>query len=204
MTELDLNNLPNHIAIIMDGNGRWAKSKMLPRAVGHKNGVKTVRLITEICSKLNIKYLTLYTLSIENFSRPESEINNLMNLLSSSIKAEVHKMKDNNIKFNIFGFKDKLPKEVNSQLEYAILETQNNTGLNLNLALAYSSRYEIVEAVKNISKDILDEKINIIDIDEKIVNNYLLTKDTPDPDLLIRTGGEDRLSKFFIMAKCVY
>ncbi len=198
MTKLDSNNLPNHIAIIMDGNGRWAKSKMLPRAIGHKNGVKTVRLITELCSKMNIKHLTLYTLSIENFSRPKSEINNLMKLLSSSIRSEVNKMKDNNIKFNIFGFQDKLTAEVNSELDYAILETKNNTGLCLNLALAYSSRYEIVNAIKNISQDILDKKTNISDIDENKVNDYLLTNGTPDPDLLIRTGGEDRLSNFLL------
>ena len=182
----------------MDGNGRWAKSKMLPRAIGHKNGVKTVRLITELCSKMNIKHLTLYTLSIENFNRPKSEINNLMKLLSSSIRSEVHKMKDNNIKFNIFGFQDKLTPEVNSELDYAILETKNNSGLCLNLALAYSSRYEIVNAIKNISQDILDKKTNISDIDENKVNDYLLTKGTPDPDLLIRTGGEDRLSNFLL------
>tara|TARA_X000001036_G_scaffold399862_1_gene403816 strand:- start:1866 stop:2588 length:723 start_codon:yes stop_codon:yes gene_type:complete len=198
LTKLDSNNLPNHIAIIMDGNGRWAKSKMLPRAIGHKNGVKTVRLITELCSKMNIKHLTLYTLSIENFNRPKSEINNLMKLLSSSIRSEVHKMKDNNIKFNIFGFQDKLTPEVNSELDYAILETKNNSGLCLNLALAYSSRYEIVNAIKNISQDILDKKTNINDIDENKVNDYLLTKGTPDPDLLIRTGGEDRLSNFLL------
>ncbi len=198
MTKLDSNNLPNHIAIIMDGNGRWAKSKMLPRAIGHKNGVKTVRLITELCSKMNIKHLTLYTLSIENFNRPKSEINNLMKLLSSSIRSEVNKMKDNNIKFNIFGFQDKLTPEVNSELDYAILETKNNSGLCLNLALAYSSRYEIVNAIKNISQDILDKKTNIHDIDENKVNDYLLTKGTPDPDLLIRTGGEDRLSNFLL------
>ena len=198
MTKLGSNNLPNHIAIIMDGNGRWAKSKMLPRAIGHKNGVKTVRLITELCSKMNIKHLTLYTLSIENFNRPKSEINNLMKLLSSSIRSEVDKMKDNNIKFNIFGFQDKLTPEVNSELDYAILETKNNSGLCLNLALAYSSRYEIVNAIKNISQDILDKKTNINDIDENKVNDYLLTKGTPDPDLLIRTGGEDRLSNFLL------
>ncbi|OUT37965.1 MAG: di-trans,poly-cis-decaprenylcistransferase [bacterium TMED6] len=147
---------------------------------------------------MNIKHLTLYTLSIENFNRPKSEINNLMKLLSSSIRSEVHKMKDNNIKFNIFGFQDKLTPEVNSELDYAILETKNNSGLCLNLALAYSSRYEIVNAIKNISQDILDKKTNINDIDENKVNDYLLTKGTPDPDLLIRTGGEDRLSNFLL------
>ena len=135
MSNIDLNNMPNHIAIIMDGNGRWAKSKNLPRSIGHKNGVKSVRLISEECSKLKIKYLTLYTLSIENFKRPKSELNNLLSLLSITIKSEVSKMKKNNIKFNIFGFRDFLPEKINEQINYAISETKNNDGLNLNLAL---------------------------------------------------------------------
>jgi undecaprenyl diphosphate synthase len=198
LEKLNLDKLPNHIAIIMDGNGRWAKSKMLPRSIGHKNGVNSVRLISKACSKLNIQHLTLYTLSLENFNRPKLELNNLMTLLSSSIKSEINDMKDNNIKFNIFGFRDKLPKNVNKQLDFAISETKNNTGLKLNLALAYSSRYELTNAVKNISQDILDKKISIKSIDEEKVSQYLLTKDTPDPDLLIRTGGADRLSNFLL------
>ena len=198
MTNLNLNKLPTHIAIIMDGNGRWAKSKMLPRSIGHKNGVKSVRLISELCSNLKIKHLTLYTLSLENFNRPESELNNLMTLLASTIKSEVTKMKKNNIKFNVFGFREKLPKNINHQLDFAIKETRNNDGLNLNLALAYSSRYELTNAVINISKDILGNKISINDINEEIVSSYLLTKDVPDPELLIRTGGSDRLSNFLL------
>jgi len=198
LTKLNLNKLPTHIAIIMDGNGRWAKSKMLPRSIGHKNGVKSVRLISELCSNLKIKHLTLYTLSLENFNRPESELNNLMTLLASTIKSEVTKMKKNNIKFNVFGFREKLPKNINHQLDFAIKETRNNDGLNLNLALAYSSRYELTNAVINISKDILGNKISINDINEEIVSSYLLTKDVPDPELLIRTGGSDRLSNFLL------
>ena len=198
MTKLNLNKLPTHIAIIMDGNGRWAKSKMLPRSIGHKNGVKSVRLISELCSNLKIKHLTLYTLSLENFNRPESELNNLMTLLASTIKSEVTKMKKNNIKFNVFGFREKLPKNINHQLDFAIKETSNNDGLNLNLALAYSSRYELTNAVINISKDILDDKMSTDDINEETVNEYLLTKDVPDPELLIRTGGSERLSNFLL------
>ena len=149
MLKIDLNNMPKHIAIIMDGNGRWAKSRNFPRSIGHKNGVKSVRVISEECSKLKINHLTLYTLSIENFNRPKSELNNLLSLLSITIKSEVAKMKKNNIKFNIFGFRDLLPEKISNQLDYAISETKNNDGLNLNLALAYSSRYEIKCLKKN-------------------------------------------------------
>tara|TARA_Y100001936_G_C16047767_1_gene655775 strand:- start:840 stop:1562 length:723 start_codon:yes stop_codon:yes gene_type:complete len=198
VSKIDLNNIPKHIAIIMDGNGRWAKAKSLPRSIGHKNGVKSVREISEACSKLKIKYLTLYTLSIENFKRPKSELDNLLSLLSLTIKAEVAKMKKNNIKFNIFGFRDFLPEKINKQLNYAIEETKNNDGLNLNLALAYSSRHEILKAAENLALDLLEKKITIKDLDEKKIDNYLLTKGTPDPDLLIRTGGTHRLSNFLL------
>ena len=203
MSNIDLNNMPNHIAIIMDGNGRWAKSKNLPRSIGHKNGVKSVRLISEECSKLKIKYLTLYTLSIENFKRPKSELNNLLSLLSITIKSEVSKMKKNNIKFNIFGFRDFLPEKINEQISYAISETKNNDGLNLNLALAYSSRYEILKGCEKLAKDLLNQKIKYDELLEENINDYLLTKDTPDPDLLIRTGGTHRLSNFLLW-QCAY
>ena len=203
MPNIDLNNMPNHIAIIMDGNGRWAKSKNLPRSIGHKNGVKSVRLISEECSKLKIKYLTLYTLSIENFKRPKSELNNLLSLLSITIKSEVSKMKKNNIKFNIFGFRDFLPEKINEQISYAISETKNNDGLNLNLALAYSSRYEILKGCEKLAKDLLNQKIKYDELLEENINDYLLTKDTPDPDLLIRTGGTHRLSNFLLW-QCAY
>ena len=203
MSNIDINNIPKHIAIIMDGNGRWAKSKNLPRSIGHKNGVKSVRLISEECSKLKIKYLTLYTLSIENFKRPKSELNNLLSLLSITIKSEVSKMKKNNIKFNIFGFRDLLPEKINEQLNYAVSETKSNDGLNLNLALAYSSRYEILKGCEKLAKDLLDQKIQFDELSEKNINDYLLTKDTPDPDLLIRTGGTHRLSNFLLW-QCAY
>ena len=144
---MKLNNIPKHIAIIMDGNGRLAKSKKLPRAIGHKNGVKSVQVISELCSKLKVEYLTLYTLSLENFSRPQLELKSLMALLSSTIKSEISKMKENNIKFNVIGFRDKLPQKINAQLDFAISETKNNDGLNLNLALAYGSRSELIHAI---------------------------------------------------------
>ena len=190
--------MPNHIAIIMDGNGRWAKSKMLPRSIGHKNGVKSVQKISEICSEIKIKYLTLYTLSLENFERPKSELNSLMSLLSLTIKSEISKMKDNNIKFGVIGFRDKLSDKINDELDIAIIETKNNTGLNLNLALAYGSRSEIVNMVKLISAKILDKKLTVNNIDEETVSQFLLTKNIPEPDLLIRTGGDSRLSNFLL------
>ena len=198
-----INKKPNHIAIIMDGNGRWAKSKNFPRSIGHKHGVKSVQIISETCANLNIKYLTLYTLSLENLSRPKLELKNLMTLLSSTIKSEIKKMKDNNIKFNVFGFRNKLSKRLNDQLDYAILETKNNTGLNLNLALAYSSRQELTNSIKNINSDILNNSLKIEDINEEKLNSYLFTHNIPDPDLLIRTGGENRLSNFLLW-QCAY
>ena len=182
----------------MDGNGRWAKLKMLPRSVGHKNGVKSVQVISEACSKLKINHLTLYTLSLENFDRPKSELNSLMSLLSFSIKSEINKMKTNNIKFNIIGFRDKLSDKINKELDFAISETKNNNGLNLNLALAYGSRHEIINMVQLISQEALNHKINISDINEDKIDQYLLTKNIPDPDLLIRTGGNNRLSNFLL------
>ncbi len=203
MLKIDLNNMPQHIAIIMDGNGRWAKSRNLPRTLGHKNGVKSVKLISEKCSELKINHLTLYTLSIENFNRPKSELDNLLSLLSITIKSEVSKMKKNNIKFNIFGFRNLLPEKINNQLEYAISETKNNDGLNLNLALAYSSRYEILNASKKIAKDLSNEIITDNDLNENKMNKYMLTHKVPDPDLLIRTGGTHRLSNFLLW-QCAY
>ena len=196
--KIDKDNLPNHIAIIMDGNGRWAKEKNMPRAIGHKNGVKSALDISKLCANFGIKYLTLYTLSLENLSRPKLEINSLMTLLSSSIKNELEKMKSNNIQFNVIGMRDKLSKKINNQLDFAISETSHNKGLKLSLALAYSSREEIINCVKLITKKVVDKKININDINTNIINNHLLTYNIPDPDLLIRTGSENRLSNFLL------
>ena len=197
-SSIDFKNIPTHIAIIMDGNGRWAKSKNLPRAVGHKHGVKSVQAISSLCAKLKIEYLTLYTLSLENFSRPKLELQSLMSLLSSTIKSEVKKMKDNNIRFNVIGFRDKLPSKINQELDTAIFETKTNNGLKLNLALAYSSRAELIESIGRLVDKIKDNQLSIDDINETMINENLLTKDIPDPDLLIRTGGENRLSNFLL------
>ena len=196
--KIDKDSLPNHVAIIMDGNGRWAKEKNMPRAIGHKNGVKSALAISKLCDNFGIKYLTLYTLSLENLSRPKLEINSLMTLLSSSIKNELEKMKSNNIQFNVIGIRDKLSKKINNQLDFAISETSHNKGLKLSLALAYSSREEIINCVKLITKKVVDKKININDINTNIINNHLLTYNIPDPDLLIRTGSENRLSNFLL------
>ena len=195
---IDKDKLPNHIAIIMDGNGRWAKEKNMPRVVGHKNGVKSALSISELCAKLGIKYLTLYTLSLENLSRPKLELSSLMLLLSNSIKNELEKMKSNNVQFNVIGARDKLSKKINNQLDFAISETNNNNGLKLSLALAYSSREEIINCVKLISKKVTEKKININDINCDVINNHLFTHNIPDPDLLIRTGSENRLSNFLL------
>ncbi|MAR15229.1 MAG: di-trans,poly-cis-decaprenylcistransferase [Candidatus Marinimicrobia bacterium] len=195
---IDKDKLPNHIAIIMDGNGRWANEKNMPRAVGHKNGVKSALSISELCAKFGIQYLTLYTLSLENLSRPKLEVGSLMMLLSNSIKNELEKMKSNNVQFNIIGARDKLSKKINNQLDFAISETSKNDGLKLSLALAYSSREEIINCVKLISKEVVDQKININDINCEVINNHLFTYNIPDPDLLIRTGSENRLSNFLL------
>ena len=195
---IDKDKLPNHIAIIMDGNGRWAKEKNMPRAIGHKNGVKSALSISELCAKLGVKYLTLYTLSLENLSRPKLEVSSLMVLLSNSIKNELEKMKSNNVQFNVIGARNKLSKKINNQLDFAISETNNNNGLKLSLALAYSSREEIINCVKLISRKVTDKKININDIDCEVINSHLFTHNIPDPDLLIRTGSENRLSNFLL------
>ena len=196
--QIDKNKLPQHIAIIMDGNGRWAKNKNMPRAYGHKNGVKSALSISELCAKLGVKYLTLYTLSLENLLRPKLEINSLKLLLSNSIKNELQKMKENNIKFKVIGFREKLSKKINNQLDSAILETSNNNGLTLTLALAYSSRQEIVNCSKLIANKVINNEIDIDNINIETINENLLTNNIPDPDLLIRTGNTHRLSNFLL------
>ena len=192
------NNLPKHIAIIMDGNGRWAKKKNMPRLIGHKNGVKAALDTSKVCSKLNIKHLTLYTLSIENLHRPKLEVKGLMALLSSTIKKQIQTMKDNNIKLNVIGFRDKLSDKINKELDFAMSETADNSGLQLNLALAYSARKEIVDSVKKVANQLLNDQLEIANINESHISDNLLTKDIPDPDLIIRTGGENRLSNFLL------
>ncbi|MBT5955753.1 MAG: isoprenyl transferase [Candidatus Marinimicrobia bacterium] len=196
MTEIqiDQNQIPEHIAIIMDGNGRWARVKTLPRIAGHKQGVKAVRNITEICGELGVKHLTLYTFSEENWNRPQMEVSALMKLLVSSLKKEVKDLNKNNVRFTVIGDVSKMDNFVQNELNEAIELTQNNDGLNLNLALSYGGRQEIINAFKG-----LYSHINSTDeITEELFESHLYTSNIPDPDLLIRTGGELRVSNFLL------
>jgi len=200
---IDREKIPRHLAIIMDGNGRWAKSKDMPRAIGHRNGVKSALSISKLCANIGIEYLTLYTLSIENLKRPKLEINSLMALLSRSIKKELETMKKNNIQFNVIGFRDNLPKKINAELDYAMSETKDNNGMKLFLALAYSGREELINCTKLIAEKVLNNELNINDITKNEITKFLLTSNIPDPDLLIRTGSENRLSNFLLW-QCAY
>ena len=196
--DIDLNRVPNHIAIIMDGNGRWAKKKFLPRAAGHKAGVETIRTVLRECKKLNVKYVTLYAFSTENWKRPKLEVDTLMNLLSTYLKNEVATLHKENVKLTAIGDIDNLPSQCVIELNKAIELTKNNTGCNLNLALNYGGRLDIKNALVNIVKDVNDGKMNIDEIDENTISNHLSTKCIPDPDLVIRTSGEERLSNFLL------
>ena len=196
--KIDLSRLPEHIAIIMDGNGRWAKEKGYPRVFGHKNGVKSVSVITEAATELGIKYLTLYVFSTENWGRPLEEVNALMELLVDAIEKETVRLQKNNIRLLTIGDLNRLPEKVRLKLEECIRLTAKNTGLTLILALSYSSRWEIQQAIKNISSDIQQGKINTEDINDELISSYLLTREIPDPDLLIRTSGEVRISNFLL------
>ncbi len=191
-------NIPTHIAIIMDGNGRWAKKRGLPRIAGHKKGVDTVRDIVEECAQLGVKFLTLYTFSTENWNRPKEEVSTLMRLLLNSLKARLDELGKNDIKLTTIGDIDSLPVEVQKQLQTNIEKTKHNKRMTLNLALSYSGRWELIEAIKSISKQVAGNFLNINDIDENLISNHLTTKDLPDPDLLIRTSGEFRVSNFLL------
>ena len=182
----------------MDGNGRWANTKGLPRIAGHREGVRTVRKITKICGELDVQVLTLYTFSSENWNRPITEVSALMKLLVSSLRREVKDLMKNNVRFTAIGDIDELDENVQNELLDAIQKTKNNTGLNLNLALSYGSRKEILSAVKILSEKIASGEIDSDQIDETLFSQMLYTKDIPDPDLLIRTGGEFRISNFLL------
>ena len=183
----------NHIAIIMDGNGRWAKDKGMDRIFGHKEGAKSAKKVIEACSDLNINYLTLYAFSTENWNRPQSEVDSLMSLLSLMLKNEIKELERNNIVFNVVGRVEDLPKSVQNIISDVIDRTKHNTGLVLSLALSYGGRQEIIDAVNKI---IVSKKSEIID--EEIVKNNLYCPEIPDPDLIIRTAGEYRLSNFLL------
>ena len=193
-----LKNVPKHVAIIMDGNGRWAKERGLPRIAGHREGINSVREITRICGEIGVKYLTLFTFSTENWNRPKREVKALMTLLLSTIKKEIKELHKNNVKFSTIGDISILPKSTEKGIKEGIELTFNNSGLNLILALNYGSRQEILSAVNNIISDINKKDIEIDSIDENIFSSYLYTNNCPDPDLLIRTSGELRISNFLL------
>jgi len=191
-------NIPEHIAIIMDGNGRWAENKKLPRAAGHKRGVETVRAMVQSCLNLGVKYLTLYTFSTENWRRPQKEISMLMRLMVKSLRNETNELNKNYVKITSIGNEDSLPKVVQKELHQAKEITKNNDKLVLNLALSYSGRWEIIEAAKKIALEYASGKIELEHINEEFVSNKLTTEGMPDPDLMIRSGGEHRISNFLI------
>ena len=195
---INLNNLPKHLAIIMDGNGRWAKQKGLLRAFGHENGTKSVRVTVETSAKLGISNLTLFAFSTENWRRPKLEVDLLMELLINSLKNELNTLQENNIKLNSIGNLDLLPKSAQKKLEEVIETTKNNSRMVLTLALSYGSREELINAVKNISNKVKNNIISIDNIDESIINQHLYTRDLPEVDLLIRTSGEHRISNFLL------
>ncbi|MEZ5006925.1 MAG: isoprenyl transferase [Chitinophagales bacterium] len=196
--QIDTTQLPEHIAIIMDGNGRWAKSKGKLRVFGHTNGVKSVRAVTEACAELGVNYLTLYAFSSENWNRPRAEVAALMELLVHTIRKELKTLQDNNIKLNAIGHLDNLPKKCKQELEEAIKLTKDNSRMTLTLALSYGSRNEMVDTVKSIAEDIKNGSLSIDSINDELINSRLYTHNLPDPELLIRTSGEQRISNFML------
>lgn len=195
---IDFNNLPRHIAVIMDGNGRWAKKKGAMRIFGHKNAIQAVKDVTEGCGELGIKYLTLYAFSTENWSRPKAEIDGLMELLVSTLKQEIKTLMDNQVKLVTIGETSNLPPECQKNLAWAIDQTKSNSGLTLILALSYSGRWEIAKAAKALALEVEQGKIKASEINEQLFENYLQTSGIPDPELLIRTSGELRVSNFLL------
>jgi len=198
ISQIDKNNLPQHIAIIMDGNGRWAKQRGKLRIFGHQNGVNAVRETVTTAAELGVKVLTLYAFSTENWNRPKREVDMLMSLLVNSLKKELKLFTKNNISLRTIGNIQSLPKKAQKELNEVIDKTKNNTHLILNLALSYSSKEEIVNAVKNISKKIVNNQLSVEEIDENIINNHLYTRNLPNVDLVIRTSGEKRISNFLL------
>lgn len=196
--KIDKNRLPRHVAIIMDGNGRWAKAKGKDRSFGHQEGVVSVRKIMDAVTQLGLKYLTLYTFSAENWNRPEEEVQALMSLLVSAIHRETPDMMKKNVRLTAIGDLSRLREDAYNTLQECIDTTSANTGTTLVLALSYSSRWEITRAARQLAQEVLEQKINPNDITEAMVSDHLTTKNIPDPDLLIRTGGEKRISNFLL------
>ncbi len=198
MNQIDPKRLPRHIAIIMDGNGRWAKKKMLPRVEGHRRGVKTVDKIVTLCAEMHIEALTLYSFSDENWNRPRTEIEALMKILDRYLRRELERMKEENIRFNTIGRIHELPPAIQKLIRHAEDYTGGNDGLILTLALSYGGRQEIIDAVKKIAKQVQEGSLPIEDIDFPVMESNLYTHDLPEPDLLIRTSGEKRISNFLL------
>lgn len=196
--KIDKNRLPRHVAIIMDGNGRWANAKGKDRSFGHQEGVVSVRKIMDAVTQLGLKYLTLYTFSTENWNRPEEEVQALMSLLVSAIHRETPDMMKKNVRLTAIGDLSRLREDAYNTLQECIDMTSANTGTTLVLALSYSSRWEITRAARQLAQEVLEQKINPNDITEAMVSDHLTTKNIPDPDLLIRTGGEKRISNFLL------
>ena len=196
--EKKLEKIPTHVAIIMDGNGRWAKKRNMPRVKGHYEGMQTVKKITKYASKLGIQYLTLYAFSTENWARPKEEVSYLMDLPEKMFTSFMPELMENNVKVEVIGVVEKLPENTRKAVEDAIEQTKNNTGLKLIFALNYGSKDEIVTAVKRIAQGIANNEYKVEEIDEQLISDNLFTKDTPDPDLLIRTSGEQRISNFLL------
>lgn len=201
MQQLDKDRIPAHVAIIMDGNGRWAQAKGLPRSAGHVEGVATVKRITEEATRLGVQYLTLYTFSTENWNRPVEEIEALMNLVLTNLEEEI--FMQNNVRFRMIGEMERLPESVQKRLHECIVRTSTNTGMTMVIALSYSSRWEITRAMRNIAKEVQAGQMDAKDITEEMISSRLATDFMPDPDLLIRTGGELRISNYLLW-QCAY
>ena len=193
-----LKNLPRHVAIIMDGNGRWAQQRKLSRIEGHRAGAESVRAMVRACGELGIEYLTLYAFSIENWNRPRAEVTALMHLLEFYLKQEIPELNKNNVRLTSIGRIRELPESGQKQLQRSIDALSKNTGLTLVLALSYGGRAEIVDAVREITREVKAGRLDVADIDEKVIGNHLYTRSIPDPDLLIRTSGEMRVSNFLL------
>lgn len=196
--QIKAESLPKHVAIIMDGNGRWAKNKGAARVFGHKNAIKAVRDVTEGCAELGVEYLTLYAFSTENWSRPKFEVTALMELLVSTLTSEMKTLMDNSVRLETIGDTESLPKKCQRELKEAMEKTSKNTGMTLVLALSYSGRWDLTQATKAIALDVSRGKINAENIDQELIDKYLNTSGIPDPELLIRTSGEQRVSNFLL------
>jgi len=190
--------MPVHIAIVMDGNGRWAKKRFLPRVAGHREGINSVREITRVCGEIDIKHLTLYTFSTENWSRPKTEVTAIMQLLVNTIKAEVENLHRNNVRLTVIGQIEDLASDAQKGMLDGVKITENNTGLNLNLALSYGSRQELTTAIRKLATQVKEGQLQPEDINQDLISNNLYTAHMPDPDMLIRTGGDFRFSNFLL------